>query len=309
MIMNRRIIQMISVFLGICLLSNVFAIPISANEPEITEEELIRQIENNTATVTHEVRSFDSFTEEEISKRPDLQQLIVKLNTQDARTINYNYVIGDVYTNLVVTNDGVKVTYTSCPKVSFSVTDVGTAGSADIYSTFTIVESVTVGDTYNAGWNNAIEYKNMSASMGCGVNTAFTDNIALSGNAAGTVSANIKGIISWIADEAGFATVSQILNAFDMITYSGGYRSNRDISTPFVRVVSAKMDDLKLYSDSHNLCIQSSISTIDSGEEEDQSTKAVVEWSYDVYFFVGSVSPVYRNETISFNLDYLVNVI
>lgn len=50
------------------------------------------------------------------------------------------------------------------------------------------------------------------------------------------------------------------------------------------------------------------IYTIDSSKEINKSTKAAAEWEYDVYYFLGSLSPKYSDETICCDVDYLVNV-
>lgn len=289
----------------------VLAIPCTAfasEPPELTEEELFRQIVNNTATVTHEVRPLSSYTQEEIEQSPDLQQIFNELHEAEPYSMNTKSICGDLYTTTIVTDAGDKVIYRSQPKVTFSVVDVGTASSADIYSTFKVIETVNVNGNLNSGWHNAIRYKNVTGMMGCGVNTAFTDDVALSGNSSGLLSANIKGIIDFVVSVKDYTTVSTILAAFDTITYSGGRVSSRDITSQYVRVVGAKMDNEELFSNEHNLTVQSSMSTIDSAKSANQSAKAVAEWTFDVYFFVGSLSPQYSDEEISLNVDYLVNV-
>lgn len=289
----------------------VFSIPctvFAAETPTLTEEELWEQIANNTATVTHEVRPASSFTQEEIAQSPDLQQIFNEIYNTGARTINKDAVYGDIYTTTVVTDAGQTVIYRSYPKVTFSVVDVGTASSADIYSTFDVIESVNVDGDLNSGWNNAIRYKNVIGTMGCGVNTAFTDDVTLSGNTSGLLAGNVKGFINFVASATGYNTVSQILAAFDSVSYTGSRVSSRDITSDYVRVVSSKMDNEVLFSNDHSLTVQSSMSTIDSTKTANQSAKAVAEWTFDVYFFVGSLSPAYNDESISIDVDYKVNV-
>ena len=144
--------------------------------------------------------------------------------------------------------------------------------------------------------------------MGCGVNTAFTDDVTLSGNTSGLLTGNVKGFINFVASAAGYNTVSQILAAFDSVSYTGSRVSSRDITSDYVRVVSSKMDNEVLFSNDHSLTVQSSMSTIDSTKTANQSAKAVAEWTFDVYFFVGSLSPAYNDESISIDVDYKVNV-
>lgn len=287
-----------------------FAIPCTAfasEPPKLTEEELMKQIADNKATVTHEVRLLSSYTQEEIEQSPDLQKLFYELHEAEPYTIHPASVDGKLYTTTVVTNAGDKVIYRSTPKVTFSVVDVGAAGSADIFSTFKLVETVNVNGDLDSGWHNAIRYKNITGMMGCGVNTAFTDDVTLSGNSSGVLSANIKGIIDFVVNVMDYTTLSKILAAFDTIEYNGGRESSRDITSANVRVVGAKMDKEELFSSEHNLTVQSSMSTIDSSKLTNQTAKAAAKWTFDVYYFVGSLYPEHSNEKITVNVDYLVN--
>lgn len=287
-----------------------FAIPGAAfaeDSSKLTEEELWEQVTNNTATVTHEVRSLDSFTQEEIEQNPDLQQIFNEINNGKVRTKNAGTTYGKLYTTTVETSSGQTVVYRSYPKVTFVVVDVGTAGSADIYCTFEVIELVSVDGDFNYGWNNTIRYRNVTGSMGCGVNTAFTDDVTVSGNSSGVLGTNVKGLISFVTNSADYSTVSQILSAFDTISYTGDRVSSRDITSQHVKVVSSQMDNEVLFSNAHNLTIQSSMSTIDSTKTASQSVKAVAEWTFDVYF-AGYLTPVYSNQSVSINVTYLVNV-
>lgn len=305
MMTKRRILSMLLA----CLLVVSMSITAFASEDiELTEAELLAQIANHTATVTHEVRSLDSYTQEEIAQSPDLQQIFNELNALQPYSINTEYAYGKLYTTTVVTDGGQTVVYRSSPRVRFSVVDVGTAGSADIYSTFEVIESVNVDGNLDSGWHNAIRYKNITGAMGCGTNTAFTDEVVLSGNSSGLMGVNIEGIIELIVNSSGLTTASQILSVLGNITYSGGMESNRNISSQYVRAVGAKMDTAELFSNDHDLTVQSSMSTVDSSGTANQSANAAVEWEYDVYYFVGSVSPAYSNETLSCDVTYLTNV-
>lgn len=274
----------------------------------LTEEEVMEQIANNTATVSYEVRPLQSFSQEEIDESPGLQKIFAEVNAPTPYSTNINHADGNVYTVSITTDSGQNVTYTSMPRVTFCVIDVGTAGSSDIYSTFEVIESVEVDGNLNTGWHNAVRYRNVVGTMGCGVNTAFTSDVSLRGNSAGSLGINIMGIIGMLINQAGLSTVSQILSALGNITYSGAMVSNRDITSEFVRAVGAKLDDAELYSDAHNLTVDSSISTIDSGLAANQSTCAAAEWEFDVYYFVGSVSPAHRDVSVSCSENYRVNV-
>lgn len=300
--------KLISLMLAVVMAFSITCTAFASEPPELTEEELFRQIANNTATVTHEVRPLASYTQEEIEQNPDLQEIFDKINQAEPYSIRSDYAYGELYTTTIVTDMGQKVVYRSHPRVTFRVVDVGTGSSADIYSTLDIIETVSVDGNFNSGWDNAIRYKNVKGTMGCGPNTAFTDDVTLSGNSAGTISANIKGIIDFIISVKGYDTASNIMAALDTFTYTGGRTSTRDITSTYVRCVGAKMDNEELFSEEHNLTIQSSMSTIDSTEEANQSATAVAKWTFDVYFFVGSLRPQYSNETISLNVNYLVNV-
>lgn len=285
-IIKRRFLikKLISFMLIAIMIFSISCISFASEPPKLTEEEVWEQIANNTATVTHEVRSLDSYTQEEIEQSPDLQQIFNEINEDSSRSINYQTAYGKIYTTTVETTTGQTVIYRSYPKVTFKVVDVGTASSADIFSSFDVIESVNVDGDLNAGWNNAIRYKNVTGMMGCGVNTAFTDDVTLSGNSSGVLAGNIKGFIDFVVNTAGYTTVSQILSAFNAISYTGGRVSSRDITSSYVRVVGSKMDNEELYSNDHNLTIQSSISTVDSSKTANQSAKAVAEWTFDVYF-------------------------
>ena len=300
--------KMISFMLAMIMALTIPCTAFAAEKTQLTEEELWEQVANNTATVTHDVRPLSSFTQEEIEETPELQQIFNEINKDVSRSINNKTTYGEIYTTTVVTDSGQTVIYRSYPKVTFSVVDVGTASSADIYSTFKVIESVNVDGDLNSGWNNAIRYKNVVGTMGCGVNTAFTDDVTLSGNSSGVLSGNVKGFINFVADLTGYTTVSQILSAFDTVSYSGSRVSSRDITSQHVRVVSSKMDNEVLFSNDHNLTVQSSMSTVDSGKTANQSAKAVAEWTFDVYYFLGSLSPAHSDESLSINVDYKVNV-
>lgn len=306
--MSGLIKRMISVLIATSLFFNCCVISFAAESPKLTEEEVLAEILNNTATVTHEVRPLDSFTDEEISQRPDLQHLFDEINKPETCDPNQYYIFGDVYTTHVVTSNNQTVVYTSLPKVYFTVVDVGIAGSSDINSNFTIIESVSVDGNYNLGWQNAIIYKDLSAAMGCGANTVFTSNVLVDGNDSGTFSLDILGIFGLITSNAGYTTANQILDALGTITYSGSSASSKTLYTTNIRAVGAKYDDSELFSDQHFLYIDSSISSKDSTLNE-QVTSAAFEWEYDVYFFAGSLQPVYRNETISADIEYVCNKI
>jgi hypothetical protein len=300
--------KLISLMLTIIMVFSISCTAFAAETPKLTEEELWEQVANNAATVTNEVRPVSSFTQEEIEQSPDLQQIFNEIYKDVSRTIHNKTALGNLYTTTIVTDAGQTVIYRSYPKVTFSVVDVGTASSADIYSTFKVIETVNVDGDLNSGWNNAIRYKNVTGTMGCGVNTAFTDDVTLSGNSSGLPTGNIKGFINFVSNVAGFTTVSQILSAFDSVSYTGSRVSSRDITSEYVRVVGSKMDKEVLFSKDHSLTVQSSMSTINSTKTANQSTKAAAKWTFDVYFFVGSLSPAYSGESISINVDYKVNV-
>lgn len=300
--------KLVSLMLAVVMAFSITCTAFASEPPELTEEELFRQIANNTATVTHEVRPLNSYTQEEIEQNPDLQQIFDKINQAEPYTTNTNSAYGEIYTTTIVTDMGQKVVYRSFPKVTFHVVDVGTAGSSDIFSTFNVIESVNVDGDLNTGWDNAIRYKNVKGTMGCGINTAFTNDVTLTGNSAGALSPNIKGIIDFIISVKGYDTASNIMAALGTFTYTGGRASSRDVTSDWVRCVGAKMDNEELFSDAHNLAIQSSMSTVDSTEKVNQSATAATKWTFDVYFFVGSLTPQYSNETISLNVNYLVNV-
>lgn len=305
MLKKRRILSAVLVLLFVISMSTT---AYASEGKKLTEEEVMAQIANNTATVTHEVRPLQSYTQEEISKNPDLQKIFNEVNTPEPYSIHVNTASGKVYTTTVVTDGGQKVIYRSYPKVTFSVVDVGTAGSADIYSTFKVIETVNVDGDLNLGWHNAIRYRNVTGAMGCGANTAFTDDVSLSGNSAGLMGLNIKGIIGLMINTAGWTTASQISSALGNITYSGGSVSNRNITDRYVRAVGAKMDSAELFSNDHSLTVQSSMSTVNSSGTANQSANAVAKWKYDVYYFLGSLSPAYSGETVTCNGSYVVNV-
>ncbi|MBQ8833890.1 MAG: hypothetical protein IJ001_03080 [Oscillospiraceae bacterium] len=300
----KKLVSLLMIMIVFCSIPcTVFA----SETTQLTEDELIKQVLNNTATVTHEVRPLDSYTQEEIAQSPDLQYILSELAEIEPYSINNKSTYGDIYTTTVTTDSGQTVIYRSYPKVTFNVVDVGKAGSADIYSTFKVIEAVNVDGDLNEDWHNAIRYKNVTGAMGCGINTAFTDDITLSGNSSGLLAGDIRGIIDLIINMTGYTSASQILAVFDTITYTGSQVSNRNITDQYVRAVGAKMDDEELYDSEHNLTIQSSMSTIDSTQTANQQAKAVAEWTFDVYYFVGSIAPAHSDESISIDVDYVVN--
>lgn len=301
--------RFLSTIFAVCIIASMITISFANDSITITEAELMEQIADNKAIVTFEARPLSSFTQEEISQNPDLQKIFTELNKPTPNSINSDNVVAPtVYTTKVFTETGHDVVYRSLPKVTFSVIDVGTAGSSDIYSTFSVIESVLVDGELNSSWGNAIMYRNITGAMGCGVNTAFTNDVLLSGNAAGTYGTDIKGIIELLSDLTGFNTVSTILGAIDNITYSGGLQSNRDITSDYVRVVGVELDDIELSKDNHNLTIQSSLSTIDSDQTANQFANAAAQWKYDVYYFRGILRPEYTDEILQCDVTYRVNV-
>ena len=158
--------RIISILLAATIVLSIRFPVFASDTPELTEENLWAQVADNTATVTHEVRSLDSFSQAEIEQCPGLQELFSEINNDKSRSINDNFTYGNVHITTVVTDANQTVIYRSYPVVTFNVVDVGTGSSADIYSTFEVRESVTVDGEVNTGWHNAIRYKNIAATMG-----------------------------------------------------------------------------------------------------------------------------------------------
>jgi hypothetical protein len=285
--------RILSIVLAVSLILSTSLTSYAANdqkvkENKIKEKEVIEEMKNGTAKITHEVREIDSFTEEELEQYPELKQMFEEINEISIQSINGATKYGKLYSTTVVTSAGDTVIYRSYPKVSLYVTDVGTAGSSDISSSFDVIESVNVNGDYNTGWHNAIRYKNISGGMACGENTAFTISLDVEGNTGDVFGANVEGIIELIANSTGLGSVVDMLNAIGNITYSGGKTDSRTVYGSSTGVVGAQMDDV-LYSNDHYLTIDSSLSTIDSTETSNQSTDAAAEWKFDVYFFLGSL--------------------
>lgn len=95
--------------------TNVFA----NTNSKLTENEVMEQIKNNTATVSYSARPLNSFTQDEINQRPELKYIFDKLNEHELYTINKEDVSGKLYTTTIITEGGQKVIYASYPQNNF----------------------------------------------------------------------------------------------------------------------------------------------------------------------------------------------
>lgn len=82
-----------------------------------------------------------------------------------------------------------------------------------------IAATITVNGVNNTTWDNYIRYKNICVNIGCGTNTAFTQSIRVTGSSSATSTSDMKAIIGWLANSAGYSTVAQIVAAFPSISY------------------------------------------------------------------------------------------
>lgn len=267
----------------ICIIVGVLV----SNSDKGTEKDIWNEIIENKATVKNEARTLDSYSKEEIEQYPELQNIFNEVNNFDTSSTSHNNIevaYGDVYTSTVITSYAGVIIYRSLPRLVFTVSDIGTAGSTNIDCEFDVIEYVSVNGDVDTGWQNAIRYKNISGEISCGDNTAFTSSMKLSG-------------------ETAFDTrnIMQVIFGADEF-----YNTTR--SRDSKRVYRADMEKEELYDDNHYLNIMSSISTVDSRETENLLTKATSQWTFDVYFYVGSLTPEYDDVAITCDTEYLVNV-
>jgi hypothetical protein len=258
-----------------------------SNSDKGTEKDISNEIIDNKATINNEARTLDSYSKEEIEQYPELQNIFNDVNNFDTSSTSHNNIevaYGDVYTSTVITSYADVIVYRSLPRLVFTVSDIGTAGSTNIDCELDVIEYVSVNGDVDTGWQNAIRYKNISGEISCGDNTAFTSSMKLSGETAFDPK-NIMQVI-FGADEF--------------------YNTTR--SRDSKRVYRADMEKEELYDENHYLNIMSSIATVDSRETENLLTKATSQWTFDVYFYVGSLAPEYDDVAITCDTEYLVNM-
>ena len=274
----------------------------------ITEKEVLDQINNGSAVVENEVRDVYSYTQEEIESDGGLTNLFAQLDGMSTRSVNTGSKQGSIYTTTVITSSGDKVVYRSVPTVTISVTDVGTAGSSDINSRLKIASSITVNGVANTSWDNYIRYKNICVNMGCGSNTAFTRSIRVSGNSSAGSGSDMKAIIGWIANTAGYSTVAQIVSAFPSISYPNStYVQSKAVSESNVRAVGLKCKPT-IMNNGDYLYAESSLSTVKSSLTANASANSVAKWSFDIYYGIGATRPEKSGQTIQVSRSYIVNV-
>lgn len=278
-------------------------------ESDITEEELWAAVDAGLATVTTEIRDISSFTPEEIASDPGLEALLEQLNKPIPNSRNTASVGSTAYTTTIEYSGDIAV-YRSAPRVDFTVVDVGTSGSSDITSQFTIEETVSVNGKLNTTWQNAIRYKNIRAGMGCGNNTAFTDMVSVGGKFNEGGSVNAKALFNLIASKTPYTEIKTIVSILTSINYpsSGSYSASEKIggSNP-TRAVGAKFKN-ELFDSDDFYIIHSSLSTEDSSLSKNLETGAATTWTFDVYYGNGSIVPQVTDRTLKTDVNYLVNV-
>jgi hypothetical protein len=259
------------------------------------EGRVLNEVLNGRAKVSYEARALDSYTKEEVEQHLDLQQIFDEINEANITTTshnNINVVNGELYTITVITSNDDEVIYRSLPRVKLMVSDVGTAGSTDINCKFEIIEYVSVNGDIEAGWQNGIKYKNISSEIACGDNTAFTSSMKISGE-----TALKRNIMEAILGKDKFSNA--------MCSSDSEYNKNRNVT--YENKYKTDLDE-ELYDDDHYLKIESSISTVDSRDTENQVTVASSQWTFEVCFYMNSISPECNSVKILCDTNYKVNM-
>lgn len=255
------------------------------------EKDVLNDIQKNKAIVTNEARAIESYSKEEIDQCPELQNIFNEISNYDTSSIarnNIAIVYGDLYTSTVVTSYGDNIIYSSLPRLVYTVSDVGTAGSTNIDCKFEVIEYVCVNGEIDSSWESAIKYKNIFGEITCGDNTAFTSSVELSGATA-------------------FDTRSLVQVIFGMDEFYNAIRSS-DSNSVYNSVYRVDMEKEELYEDNHYLNIMSSISTIDSNKTENQLTMAVSKWGFDVYLYKDLITSESDDVILTCEIEYIVNL-
>lgn len=171
-----------------------------------------------------------------------------------------------------------------------------------------IAATITVNGVNNTTWDNYIRYKNICVNIGCGTNTAFTQSIRGTGSSSATSTSDMKAIISWLANSAGYSTVAQIVAAFPSISYPNStYVQSKAVSESNVRAIGLKCKPT-IMNNGDYLYATSSLSTVKSSLTANAAASSVAKWTFDVYYGLGAVRPEKSGQTIQVSQSYLVNV-
>ena len=208
--MKKIIAMLLSLSLVFGITSPAYADEVS-QKIKITEKQALEEINSGKADISFEIRDISSYTAEEIAQDAGLRALFAQGGGVGTNSVNTNYVNGKVYTTTVVFTTGEMAVYRSYPTAEIVAVDVGTASSADLYTTFSVVESTTVNGMVMP-WDNYIRFKNIKVQMGCGNNTVFTQNAYAEGNLTPSIPiSDIVAIFGWVTNALGYSTVAQIL--------------------------------------------------------------------------------------------------
>lgn len=202
-------------------------------------------------------------------------------------SINSAQTTGKAYTATVtMPTSGEVVVYRSVPMITIVVPDVMTGGTSVITTTLKLTESVTVNGKPTGGWENLIRYKNITAKIGCGINTSFVTRARVEGNCD---TSNPLALIGWLSGVFSVASVSNILSALELLTPSGSYVSTAAPPSNIknYRAIGASWkSNVYICTNSHDLYLEGSIATVDSALSKNVYTNAAAQWNYDI--FVGN---------------------
>lgn len=288
------------------------SIPVFASDSLISEEDFRNAIENGTATIISESRDISTFTDAEINADPGLAELFASINQATPYTFHQYRGQGKLYRTTVILSTGDTAVYNLYPYCTLVVDDVPTAGSGSIVTSLKIVESITVNGEIESGWDNYIHLKNISVSMGCGKNTAFSQNIRVGGTTHESLldTGSLLALLGTAISATEYTTVAAIISGFSAINYpSSSYTSSTAITNANVRAIGATWkSNLRLQNSDHELWAESSLSTKNSSLAANVSTYAATEWEYDIFYGVGSIIPQFSNVTLSASGSYLTNI-
>ena len=309
--MKKILKRIFASMLTLCVLCTINATALDSDHV-ITEDELWAAVEQGLADVTYEKIDLTTLSADELSKDVNLQILLDKINDSVPYPTNHATATRPTAYRTTINYAGDEACYTSIPTIYFTVVDVGTSSSASIATEFKVNEAITVNNKPNNLWNNAIRYRNVRATMGCGVNSEFTNAVSVSGQANDLNPVDIKALFQLVTSLSDYTTLKAISSALSVINFpsSSPYTITKNVtgSTP-TRAVGAKFNNKNVLFDTGDFFrMDSSLSTSNSKLQRNVLTCAMTKWTYDVYFGLGATAPTYSNDTLSSNLNYRVNV-
>lgn len=220
-------------------------------------------------------------------------------------TIRYTWT-GSTYSKTYkIGKDTIVVSAT--PSYTGNIVDVGTSGSSNWTSTLKLNTNIKTNGVIT-DTTSLYKIKNAVVSIGGGNNSCMTSRMVGGSYAEktnGTLNTNIKGIIGKVLNTTvSLSTVSTIYSWLSNITYdsssttlvTGNYANLTNSTGGYHHVASFKYDsNAYMNSSRHNMDFGVFVSTITSSLTKNVSTKAVIKWTFNLYYdldLVTSLAPV-----------------